>query len=179
MIDRPWPDADVAQLLFILDAAHAPEHELLVAWLADTEAEGGFKGVQHRVVLPIAARQEQIEPRPLIGRLNAPDETLVVPLRVVWRDGRPAGQATPRFRDLLRGNRRRPGPSHAARLLRNDPKAARCIAGASATLGELRQRFVDDEEAVGHLGVQRAHGVGSVRPRHVGDLRRLSPAGRG
>lgn len=141
---QPWPTAKAAQVLFIVDAAHAPEHTLLTTWLADTEPDGGHKGTQHRVSLSIATRQEDIDASPLITRLDADDDTLVTPLRVVWRDDRPAERATPRFRDLLRGNQRRPGASRATRLLRKDPAAAQCIAGASATLGELRERFADD-----------------------------------
>ncbi|MEO1594454.1 MAG: glycerol-3-phosphate 1-O-acyltransferase [Pseudomonadota bacterium] len=142
----PWPADTAAPVLFIIDASHRPERQLLGRWL-DTTRPTNPPATLHRVVLPIATRPEDIDAISLMPFLQGDPETIVVPVRVVWGDGRDSARPTPRIRDLLRGNTRRPGASRAERILRKTPDRAQCIAGASATLAELRARWCGDDEA--------------------------------
>ncbi|MEL6951352.1 MAG: glycerol-3-phosphate 1-O-acyltransferase [Pseudomonadota bacterium] len=141
----PWPADTAAPVLFIIDASHRPERQLLGQWLDSTRPEQP-PATTHRVVLPIATRQEAIDEISLLPFLQGDPDTIVVPIRVVWGDGRDGSRPTPRLRDLLRGNVRRPGASRAARILRKTPDRATNIAGASATLAALRARWSGDDE---------------------------------
>jgi glycerol-3-phosphate O-acyltransferase len=141
MSASPWPEDQGRPLLFLLDAAHRVELKLLRDWLAEAAppADAGFA----EVALPISRRPEQVDSQPLVPMLHGPDELMIVPLRVVWLTSLDSKNTTPRFRDLLSGNPRRPGTWRAQRILTTNPDRARCIAGAGDTLGSLRKRLTD------------------------------------
>lgn len=136
----PWPVEHNAGVLFILDASHAVEEELLASWLDYTRGERAESDVQ-RLVLPIGRSPERI-PAAALAELELSADTLVVPLRVVWLSSVDSKSTTPRFRDLLLGgNPRRPGTRRARRILRGDPGRAHRIAADSATVGEMQERL--------------------------------------
>ncbi|MEM7610136.1 MAG: 1-acyl-sn-glycerol-3-phosphate acyltransferase [Pseudomonadota bacterium] len=146
MADKVWPADGSEPPLFILDAAHAPELECLTQWLTAQWDQGGALPDYHHVVIRIASDPERIDATPLMAHLGLPPATPVTPLRVIWRDGSER-RTSPRIRDLLRGNRRRPNARKALRLLAQDRDNAQCIAGRSATLGELQAQFAAQDRA--------------------------------
>jgi len=137
----PWPRDESKSVLFVLDAAHHVEQQHLESWLERERSKCDFQGKVERVIVPIADSPEHIPAENLLGVLDLPDDTLLVPLRVVWLKGLDVKSTKPRFRDLLFGNPRHPGPMKARRILKAHPRRAKCISGAPATLGELRLRL--------------------------------------
>ncbi|MBT8115465.1 MAG: 1-acyl-sn-glycerol-3-phosphate acyltransferase, partial [Arenicella sp.] len=141
MLENPWQQIDSPNVLFIVDAAHKVEENLLLRWLNQSKLKSGFKGSVSHAVVPIAHNPESIETEGLQMALDVPEETLVVPVRVVWKTKFDTIHNKPRLRDLLAGNPRRPGEHRARRLLELDADQATPIMGEPATLGDLQSRF--------------------------------------
>ncbi|MEL6870212.1 MAG: glycerol-3-phosphate 1-O-acyltransferase [Pseudomonadota bacterium] len=129
-------------IVVIIDAAHDVEQSLLELWVREHLA------VEHSIVrqtvLRIAREPEAIDAQPLIDSLSLPDQTILLPVRMVWNDLDVAPNSPPRFLDLLRGDIRRPSKMRAHRLLRKDPGYATCINAQPASLGALRARFTKE-----------------------------------
>ncbi len=87
----------------------------------------------------------------LAEALSAPDGTRLVPLRVAWLPDRDTDQSRPRLRDLVLGDPRKPRIRVARYIQRQRPDRARCVAGKSATVGELRARYEKQLLADAHL----------------------------
>ena len=137
----PWPTNDTGNVLVVLDAAHRVEQQHLEAWLERERGKRGYSGTAEHVVLPLAESPEDLPAGKLFCVPNVTDDTLVVPVRVVWLKGLDVKGTTPRLRDLLFGSPRRPGPMRARYVLKKHPMRAKCISGKPATLKELRQRL--------------------------------------
>lgn len=137
----PWPADETTSVLFVIDAAHRVEQQHLESWLERERARRGFQGAAEQVVVPIADSPEGIHAENLCPLMNLADDTLVVPVRVVWLKGLDVKGTTPRFRDLLLGDPRRPGPLRARRILKKHPMRAKCVSGVPATIGDMRQRL--------------------------------------
>ena len=137
----PWPTNDTRNVLIVLDAAHRVEQQHLETWLERERNKRAYSGTVEHVVLPLAESPENLPAGKLLSVPHAVDETLVVPVRVVWLKGLDVKGTTPRLRDLLFGSPRRPGPMRARYILKKHPMRAKCISGKPATLAELRQRL--------------------------------------
>ncbi len=146
MSDLPWSDIQSERVLFIIDAEHNVEEKLLMGWLTDTRKQSDFNGQVSFCVVPIAHNPENIPTENLNLALSVPDGTLVVPVRVVWSTSLDDLNRKPRWRDLLRGNPRRPGARKAQFMLDRDPTRAKCIQGKPATVADLRQRYDQRKE---------------------------------
>ncbi len=138
---EPWLDVDSDSVLFILDADHNVEEKLLRDWLTENSETWNYQGIVHDVIVPIAHDPENIPTTDLERALSVSEDTLLVPLRVVWKTSLDRINDKPRFRDLLAGNPRRPNARKAKSLLNNDPSRATCIVGKPATLKALRQDY--------------------------------------
>ncbi|MEO1078700.1 MAG: glycerol-3-phosphate 1-O-acyltransferase [Pseudomonadota bacterium] len=150
MKGQPWQALQGSDhVIAILDAAHAVEEEELDRCLNAGLQEHGVEGEVHRCVLPLSRDPENPPSAPLNHLLKLPDDTPVVPLRMVWRTSLQAKDTRPRPRDLLFGNPRRPSPGRARRLLRQDRESAECVVGESASLAELRTRLRDRQGEAG------------------------------
>ena len=143
---NPWQNINSDQVLFIIDAAHDVEEQLLMQWLSNTKAQLSYTGSVSHCVVPIAHDPEEIDTRDLETALQLEPTALVIPVRVVWKTSLDKINDKPRFRDLLRGNPRRPSQSKAHKLLNDDPSRALCIMGKPATLVDLMQRYQDRHE---------------------------------
>ena len=128
-------------VLYILDAAHRVEENLLRDWIARNPQDKDHSDGRLSVVVPIARSPEDIPTRALAMALDLAPDTRIVPLRVAWLNSVDQKSVTPRLRDLLWGDPRKPGVTRARRILRLSPERAQCIAGDGATLEELRQRY--------------------------------------
>ena len=189
----PWPRDESKSVLFVLDAAHRIEQEHLEDWLERERAKCDFQGNVERAIVPIADSPDHIPAENLLGVLDLPDDTLLVPLRIVWLKGLDVKSTKPRFRDLLFGNPRHPGPMKARRILKTHPRRAKCISGAPATLGELRLRlerrlgaqpdrnqladFLASQASIAlDIAERRLRGTRYKVPRHVAENLRSSRA---
>jgi glycerol-3-phosphate O-acyltransferase len=130
-------------ILFIIDAQSRLEKGLLDRWLADSYPAAYNSRRAQTIFLPISKDYERLDTGDLVEKLETPEDTLLIPVRVAWslpevvRD-----KAKPlTLRHLLFGDPRRPGAIRAKLILRRDPDRAQCIAGEPATLEELRTRF--------------------------------------
>ncbi len=146
MTINPWTQINSEQVLFIIDAEHDVEERLLLQWLNNTKAQIGFAGSVSHCVVPIAHDPEDIPTQGLQMALQVSEETLVVPVRVVWKTTLDEIDGKPRLRDLLRGNPRRPNKAKAQRILDADPSRAHCILGKPATVGDLSERYAQRRE---------------------------------
>ena len=130
-------------ILFIIDAQSRLERGLLDQWLADSYPAAYKSRLAQQIFLPISKDYERLDPSALIEKLDAPDETLLVPVRVAWSlpgAVRDTGNSAT-LRHLLFGDPRRPGAFRAKMILRRDPDRAQCIAGEPAKLLQLKTRF--------------------------------------
>lgn len=141
--ESPWPETPTASVLFLLDAAHDLERELLEEWLhATRESSDAADTNMAKLSLPILfGKKGRLVTGDLARHLEMAPGTHVIPLRVVWLPRESKRRGGPRLRDLILGDPRHPRRFAAKAILRLDPDRARRIAGASATIEELRADF--------------------------------------
>ncbi|MEM7360206.1 MAG: hypothetical protein AAF431_13980, partial [Pseudomonadota bacterium] len=84
----PWQDINSDSVLFIVDADHQVEEQLLLDWIKTTQQSAGFQGAVNHVIVPIAHDPEDISIDDLQPALNLADETLVVPIRLGFPNNR-------------------------------------------------------------------------------------------
>lgn len=140
--------AHTGKPLFILDARHDVEERCLRKWLRTRGDTHGAAGSGDCVVLPISAEGRALSVEQLDSLLAADDDTPVIPVRVAWRIPHLEREHGLRLRDLVFGDPRRPGRVRAAWVVLRDRQRAHCLVGASATIGELRQRFASQVAGV-------------------------------
>ncbi|MBT8149019.1 MAG: glycerol-3-phosphate 1-O-acyltransferase, partial [Gammaproteobacteria bacterium] len=136
-----WPSGEPGQILFLLDAAHEVEEQLLREFVEEQRIAAGYKGEIYSIVLPISRDPENIPSERLENVLDLDAGTAVVPLRVAWLRSLHQKNNAPRVRDLLFGNPRRPGPARARRFLKDRADRVKVLVAQSATLHELRERM--------------------------------------
>lgn len=142
----PWQKIDSDRVLFIIDAHHHVEERLLLAWIESTKSESEYTGDVDQVIVAIAHDPENIDTDELQASLDVPADTLLVPIRVVWKSAQDRKDNKPQFRDLLWGNPHRPNRVKAKRILKSDPTRAVCIWGRPATLETLKKGFAERQE---------------------------------
>ncbi len=145
---NPWPEPPEESVLFLLDAAHGVERTLLEEWCNSTrEAADAMATEASQATLSILfGKKGRVDVGDLPQFLDGPDHLRVVPLRVVWLPPESKRRPGPRLRDLLAGDPRHPRQWAAKAILKLDRDRARCIKGASATLGELRATYEELQE---------------------------------
>lgn len=142
-------------VIYLLDARTSFDEALLRDWIQKERSPVETNAQPFTV--PIL----QSENTGRLGHaLSAPDDTLIVPVRVVWQRPDTAKEA-PRVRDLLLGDRRRPWKIWARRIHRNHPERVAYVVGKPATIEELRGKFAEtSEEADGFADfVERRAGL--------------------
>lgn len=132
---RPWPAGD-GPVVFLGDVRNGLERALLADWLRSTAPSPGARVD----LLDVALEGRPRRSAALRTVLSGQDETTLVPVRVAWLPERDARHSGPRLRDLLLGDPRQPRPPVARMVLRRDPDRVRYVAGAPATVAELRER---------------------------------------
>ncbi len=134
-------------ILFIADASNRLERKLLEQCLDRDFDPQGRAGRADRVFLNLGEGRKLPPLDALAGKLDAPGDTLLVPVRMAWSvPGMDSDNRQPvALRHLVFGDPRRPGPLRGRRILRRDPGRAQCIMGAPATLAELGARFEEQQ----------------------------------
>lgn len=144
MASNPYHNIKAEKILFILDAAHKVEEELLRTWLADSRRAAGYIGDEQKFVLSIAADPEDVDVRGFDKVLDLEPQTLVVPVRIVWKSSLDDLNEAPRWQDMVAlSKQRRPSKAKARRILQSDPSRAVCITATPATLEDLIERYED------------------------------------
>ena len=189
----PWPEASDSERVFILDVTNSVEQEVLTEWINHHRPEN--QPPPRIVPINLSDDTRGIDAQPLLAALNLAETTLLVPLRIAWRRAPQELNSRPRVRDLLLGDPRRPKPAKARKLSVEEPERVYLLAGLSATLVDLQQRFLDqniqpDSEhelaLAGFIARQAAlaldiserklRGGRYKVPRHVAEVLRNSPA---
>lgn len=137
-VDTYWPTSDSQNILFILDAFHDVEEQLLKECISSKNPDKSDE-----VLVPITRVQEDPNVSELCRKLRDNEDSLVVPVRVVWHQPDETQQRAPKFRDLFLGDSRHPNKLRARMILHRNPGRAECIAGTPATVAELRERYAE------------------------------------
>lgn len=140
---NPWASLSDETVLFIADADHQVEEELLLSWLEEARQKSDFQGEYQIAMVAITDDAERTDTRDLANKLSLPPDAVLVPLRVVWKTQLDRLDNRPRIRDLLGGNERRPSRRQARKILRQDPSRAVCLSGKSASFAAMQQGFED------------------------------------
>ncbi len=143
MSENPWKSIDATSVLFIIDAQHQVEENLLMQWLSSTKQDFSYDGDVNYCVVPIAHQPEDIQTDDLESALKISENTLIAPVRVVWKTKLDTLKDKPRFRDILGGDPRRPSARKARWILKNDVSRVQYIMGLPATLHDLNQRYLN------------------------------------
>ena len=130
-------------MLFLLDAEHDVERELLEEWVDSTRETSEAEDTNmSRLSLPILfGRKGRLVTGDLARHLDMDPGTQVIPLRVVWLPRESRRRSGPRLRDLVLGDPRHPRRFASKAILRLSPDRVRRIAGTSASIAELRSDF--------------------------------------
>lgn len=131
-------------LLFVVDARNRLEKKLLHECLAGYAGTGSQESRADQVFLPATPGDRAPDLKELIHKLDAPADTLLVPVRVAWLmpDSNQSTHKPLALRHLVFGDPRRPGNLRGRWILFRDPLRAECIAGGPATIAELKERYI-------------------------------------
>ncbi|QJB68048.1 glycerol-3-phosphate 1-O-acyltransferase [Parasphingorhabdus halotolerans] len=127
--------------LFVLDARNRVERKYLLDWLHTSLAEGGPGQKINWISLPISDERADLRLDGLIEKLQDDPNTMVVPVRIVWRIPNFEKSRAIKKRHILFGDPRTPGSLRARSILMRDKRRAHCLTGQPATIAALKQRF--------------------------------------
>lgn len=182
-----------ADQLYIIDARNGVERRILLDWIHSTSGDDEPAWAS----LDIEDGDHALPVDVLQARLGGAPSRQVVPLRVAWRIPNFDRDRALKFRHLIFGDPRHPGPLRSRLILFRDRRRAQILVGEAATLDTLRTRFcaqtgggdgegADSPEFAGFVARQAAlaldvaeRGVRGTRykvPRFVADSLRTSPA---
>jgi glycerol-3-phosphate O-acyltransferase len=128
------------RVVYLLDAASRFEQRLLESWIAAHPPPGS---APESIPIPSyrRARRRRLDPR-LEACVAADDDPLLAPLRVAWLPPDRNGRRQLRLRELLTFGDPRDPPTWKQRwLAQRHPDRVSVIAGESAPVSELRERW--------------------------------------
>ena len=171
-----------AERLYIIDARNGVERRILLDWIHATSNDSGGDDEPGWASLDIEDGDHALPVEALQARLGAAPSRQIVPLRVAWRiPGFEKGRAL-KFRHLIFGDPRHPGPLRARLILLRDRRRAQILVGEAATLDTLRTRFCAQTGGGDGEGENNRNYVGSgnERGRHYAScLSRSAPQAKG
>lgn len=132
----------LADRLYIIDARNRIERQILLDWIHATSVDPGGEGAPMWVSLAIADDDHALDLDALKARLAGDPARTVVPLRVAWRIPGFERDRALKFRHLIFGDPRRPGPLRARFILWRDRRRAQILVGEAATQTELKARYL-------------------------------------
>jgi glycerol-3-phosphate O-acyltransferase len=133
----PMITEDAADRLYIIDARHGVERQLLLDWIHSTAGDNDPQWAS----LAIEDDDHALPLETLRARLGGLPSRQVVPLRVAWRIPAFDKDRALKFRHILFGDPRHPGSLRARLILLRDRRRAQILVGEAATLDALRDRF--------------------------------------
>ena len=132
----PWPEGHDNAIVFLLDARDDFEAGLLRNWVESSKPESAASIEYSFVRLRRAAAMPQ------------QGDAWMQPLRIAWLPSPRTGRIRP-LQDLFHGRITEPGKLRRWWLSRNRPERIAYVAGAGASLDELRERQAAAEDAPG------------------------------
>lgn len=189
---NPIVAEEAADRFYIIDARNGVERRILLDWIHSTSGDDEPVWAS----LDIEDGDHALPVDMLQARLGGAPSRLVVPLRVAWRIPGFDKDRALKFRHLIFGDPRHPGPLRSRLILLRDRRRAQILVGEAATLDMLRTRFcaqtgggdgegTDSPEFAGFVARQAAlaldvaeRGIRGTRykvPRFVADGLRTSP----
>jgi len=133
----PIATADAADRLYIIDARHGVERQLLLDWVHATAGDDDPQWAS----LAIEDDDQALPLETLRARLGGLPSRQVVPLRVAWRIPGFDKDRALKFRHILFGDPRHPGSLRARLILLRDRRRAQILVGEAATLDALRDQI--------------------------------------
>ncbi|HJS12988.1 glycerol-3-phosphate 1-O-acyltransferase [Sphingopyxis sp.] len=130
-----------ADRLYIIDARNGVERRLLLDWVHSTANDLGGDNEPQWASLAIEDDDHALPLDMLRARLDGSPSRQVVPLRVAWRIPGFERDRALKFRHILFGDPRHPGPLRSRLILLRDRRRAQILVGEAATLDALRDRF--------------------------------------
>jgi len=151
----PWPTAEHARILFLLDAQDNQERDLLLDWVERTaptqeRPETIFRTIADSV--PDAATESWC---------SGNEALWLQPLRIAWLPG-PRKTGMSAVRDFFLAHTERPGKLRRRWVARYSPDRMRFIAGEGATLADVKRQL---EDAWGSSGVE--HDIAAFAERQA------------
>ncbi len=163
-LPRPAPleesISSAREVVFIADVTSTIEMDILGEWI---ERNNPPTGSEHRIVRldqtgtprdspkrghPVTPRTKDVA---LADFLNSCDDPILAPLRVLWLAPEHDGSRGVRLRDLIAlSDPRDPGRLRQYYTVRFHPDRFRVIAGATASVAELRKRWKQDLDSAKH-----------------------------
>lgn len=133
--------ANGQSVIYLLDTANSVEETLLKEWLQKERSLDEPNAQPFTVPILRSGDLDRLS-----QALSASDDTLIAPLRVVWQ---PPGivHKAPRLRDLLLGDRHRPGILRASLIKRSYPERVAYVAGQPAMIAQLQDLFNESHAA--------------------------------
>ena len=134
-------------ILYIVDSRNRLERKLLEHCLERAGADTPL--TTDRIFLPISKEQRPPDLSELVRKLDAPADTLLVPVRVAWLMPEAEGTAHKplALRHLVFGDPRHPGNMRGRWIRFRDPNRAECIAAEPATIADLKARYTAQQGA--------------------------------
>ncbi|MFT4822494.1 MAG: glycerol-3-phosphate O-acyltransferase, partial [Cryomorphaceae bacterium] len=137
----PWPGQKSKRVVFILDARNHFEQSILEQWIAhyapsDTTSQ--------EVVVALGDDRKGINAQQLesvLSTAESPENILVAPVRITWLPRESLVNSSPRVRDFLLGDPRRPSASRGAKIIKETPERMHLIVGKPDSLENLRTRL--------------------------------------
>ncbi len=142
--NSPWPTTDTGKVLFILDVATELEGKILRQWIDEHRPTNSV--AEQQVAISLSRVDGEFDLAPLASKLDTDDDTVLVPLRVLWLPVNALKNGMPRLRDLIFGDPRRPNKIRAHYIHLQRPNRVNRIIGSPATIAEMHRLF----EAQGH-----------------------------
>lgn len=137
----PIAKEDAADRLYIIDARNGVERQLLLDWVHATSNNPGGDSAPQWASLAIEDDDHALPLDMLRARLDGLPSRQVVPLRIAWRIPGFERERALKFRHLIFGDPRHPGPLRSRMILWRDRRRAQILVGEAATLDALRTRF--------------------------------------
>lgn len=102
-----------------------------------------------RIFLHISKDDRALKLGEFVRKLDAPAETLLVPIRVAWLmpDSDQAIHKPLALRHLVFGDPRHPGNLRGRWIRFRDPERVQCISGEPATIADLKDRYIQQQRA--------------------------------
>ena len=137
-------------LLFILDARNRLERRLLEKRLLQPDVATSGRSGNDRIFLPLSRDEKMPRLDELVRKLDAPGNTLLVPVRVAWLMPETGGDIKKplALRHLVFGDPRHPGNLRGRWIRFRDPGRVECFAAEPATIDDLRARYEAQQGAV-------------------------------
>ncbi len=154
---NPIVAEEAADRLYIIDARNGVERRILLDWIHSTFNDLGGDAQPQWASLDIEDGDHALPVDMLQARLGGQASRQVVPLRVAWRIPGFDRDRALKFRHLIFGDPRHPGPLRSRLILLRDRRRAQILVGEAASLDTLRTRYCAQTLSLIHISEPTRH----------------------